>query len=316
MIKKEPGINSCNPPGEIAISKIQSYIDTIEEKSSLHEEKNVEQRMEAIDFIGFHVIDQIKGFLQQTGDAAQLIALKHRAEKVKAKLEAIDTNLFQKLRVNIQTGRYTGKAFKNLVCEYIDFNLADKEHQEEAGYDNLDIFVNGLFPFQAMPEQTKELEAEMVFYQKTPARVIFELVEKAGFTNEDVFFDLGSGLGQAVILINLLSGITACGVEFEPAFYNYASACATQFKLPEVKFINADARNTDYTNGTVFFMYTPFEGKMLDEVLAILKKESQLRKIRVFTYGPCTTQVALQSWLDFEGRKDGNIYKLGVFSSM
>ena len=85
--------------------------------------------------------------------------------------------------------------------------------------------------------------------------------------------------------------------------------------MPDVKFINSDARKADYTEGTVFFMYTPFGGKLLAEVLEILKKESQLRKIKIFTYGPCAPTVALQDWPDFEGAKEDNIYKLGVFNS-
>jgi hypothetical protein len=37
-------------------------------------------------------------------------------------------------------------------------------------------------------------------------------------TQADVFFDLGSGLGQVPILVNLLSGAAAKGMEFEPVY--------------------------------------------------------------------------------------------------
>jgi hypothetical protein len=63
-------------------------------------------------------------------------------------------------------------------------------------------------------------------------------------------------------------------------------------------------------------MYTPFNGEILQEVLEILRKESLQRKIKIFTYGPCTAQLALQGWLDFKAPKDDNIYKLGVFTSL
>jgi SAM-dependent methyltransferase len=231
-------------------------------------------------------------------------------------LEEIDTNLFQKLRADIKSGGYTGKAFINLVNEYVDFNVADNEHQEYPGYDNLDIFINGLSPLQTMPEQTKDLEPEMVYYQKTPARVIFELVEKVHFGNDDVFFDLGSGLGQVAILVNLLTGITVKGVEFEPAFCDYARACAAELNLTNVTFINADARKADYSDGTLFFMFTPFRGDIMQEVLAILRKESLQRKIKIITYGPCTAQVASQNWFHFATPKNDDVYKLAVFTSL
>jgi precorrin-6B methylase 2 len=295
--------------------EIQSYIDTVEKNSSLYEEKNFDKRIEVIDFLEFHVLDQIQELLQKTNPPDQLILLQSRAEQIKPGLEEIDTNLFKRLRTNIRIAGYTGKKFKKLIREYVEFNFDHYEHSEEPRYDNLDIFINGLAHYQAMPEQTKDLEPEMVYYQKTPARIVCELVEKSHFSKKDVFYDLGSGLGQVVILVNLLSGITAKGVEFEPAFCEYAKDCAADLNLSNVKFIHADARKADYSDGTVFFMFTPFKGEILQEVLEILRKESLRRKIRIITYGPCTLEVALESWLDFADRKYDNIYKLGFFTS-
>ncbi len=315
MTKKESDIIYCDLSAEMAILEIQSSIDAMEKNSLLREEKNFDKRIEVIDFLEFQVIDQIDDLLRKTAQPDQLILLKYHAEKVKSELEEININLFQRLQANIRIERYNGKEFKDLINGYVDFNLDNNEHQEEIGYDNLDIFMNGLFPFQIMPEPTKDLEPQMVYYQKTPARIVFELVAKSHFVKEDVFFDLGSGLGQVAILVNLLAGITAKGVEFEPAFCQYARDCAANLNLSNVTFINADARKADYSQGTIFFMYTPFKGEILQEILEILRKESALKKIKIITYGPCTAQVALQSWLDFAAPKDDNIYKLGVFTS-
>lgn len=296
--------------------QMQSEIEAIENNSLLYEEKNFDQRIEAIDFIEFPIVDHIEELLAKTDQPAQLLLLKQHAEKVKSELEEVNISLLRKLQKNISTGEYMGKRFKNLVNEYVDFNIDDTKHQEEPGFDSLDVFINGLLSFQAMPGQTKDLEPEMVFYQKTPARIIFELVEKIKFAKEDVFFDLGSGLGQVGILMNLLTGVTAKGVEFEPAFCDYSRDCVAKLNLSNITFINTDARQADYSDGTVFFMYTPFHGEILREVLEILRKESLLRKIRLITYGPCTPKVASQSWLDSTGPKDDNIYKLNVFASL
>lgn len=162
-----------------------------------------------------------------------------------------------------------------------------------------------------MPEETLDREPEMIFYQKTPARIILELINKADFKPHDVFFDLGSGLGQVSILVNLLTSVLSMGVEFEPSFCKYAMACATELNLTNVKFINIDARYADYGAGTVFFLYTPFEGKMLQDVLQKLNSEGKKRKIRVFTYGPCMPHVAKKAWLINQGSCSG----LGEFVS-
>jgi len=293
------------------ILAIGSYINSIEENKTLYEERNFDKRAEAIDFIEFHIIDQ----LQNTNYPHELLLLKDKAEKIKAELEAIDLNLFKRLQEEIRVGKYTGKGFKAMINEYVDIDLNDTQHQQEAGYDNLDVFINGLITLQSIPEQTKELEPEMVYYQKTPARVVFEMAERIPFTQDGVFFDLGSGLGQVAILVYLLTGVTVKGVEFEPAFCNYASDCAAKLNLPQVEFINTDARYADYSQGTIFFMFTPFKGEIMQEVLVALQEESLKRKIKIITYGPCTAEVALQSWLNSVNLKDNNMYKLTVFTS-
>jgi len=73
------------------ILAIGSYINSIEENKTLIEERNFDKRAEAIDFIEFHIIDQ----LQNTNYPHELLLLKDKAEKIKAELEAIDLNLFK-----------------------------------------------------------------------------------------------------------------------------------------------------------------------------------------------------------------------------
>lgn len=295
------------------VFKMQSYIEAIEKDASLYEERNFEKRSEAIDFLGFQLIDQIDEFLQESSSPDKLLQLRRRAEEIVLALEATDRKLFQSIQSAIRLKGCTGTLFKKLIKQYVDFNAA--VDQEEIGYDNLDVFINGLSLFETMPEQTKDLEPEMVYYQKTPARIIFELVEKSDFRKDDVFFDIGAGLGQVTILVNLLAGITTKGLEFEPAFCDYAQDCAAALNLSDVTFINVDARQADYSEGTVFFMFTPFKGEILDTVLDMLRRESLQRKIKIITYGPCTTQVAAQSWLHIAAPEQSNIYRLHIFSS-
>jgi len=278
----------------MTLSEIELHIENIKSDSSLYGEKNFDERTDAIDFLEFHILGQIDSLRSTESDQGKWAELYHQAEKIKSQLEEIDNKLFQKLQQEISQGKYSGKEFESLVREYVSF---EGNNCEEEGYDNLDIFINRLLSLQYMPEQCMPLEPEMVFYQKTPARVIFELVKEGGFKKDDVFFDIGSGLGQVVMLVNFLTDIRTVGVEFDPAFCKYSDECAAMFGLQDVTFINTDAREADYSLGTVFFMYTPFRGKMLQEVLEVLRKESLKREIRIITYGPCTTEVAGQGWL-------------------
>ncbi|RYD75185.1 MAG: hypothetical protein EOP53_16905 [Sphingobacteriales bacterium] len=299
----------------MTITEIQQYIEEIEKDAFLLEGKAFDKRTDVIDFIDFQLMERLNTLLQ-TNTFAEIISLKTRAEKLVLQLEEIDKSLFKKLRQEICIQKIIAPGFLNILHEYIDFDIHDSIKQQEAGYDNLDIFINGLISAAAIPAQSKTLEPGMVFYQKTPARIILELVEKANFKPDDVFIDLGSGLGQATILVHLLTGITAKGIEYEPAFCDYANNCAAELNLQNVTFINADARETDYTEGTVFFMFTPFLDAILSDVMKRLRNQTAGRKIKLFTYGPLTAQILKENWLTSPEDVDNNLYKLAMFTNI
>ena len=296
--------------------EIQSDIEAIEKDAALYEQIYFDRRVETIDYIEFNIIDRIEGLFQTIHPPDELLLLKQYAERVKHQLEAIDSALFEQIRAGIRMGHCTGMAFKNLVDAYAGRDSGGRLQQDQPGYDNLDVFINGLLLFQPAPIETQAREPEMVYYQQTPARIIFELVERAHLTGADAFCDLGSGLGHVPILVNLLSGAKSKGIEFEPAYCDYARICAANLNLSGVDFINMDARTADYSEGLVFFMYTPFEGGMLQEVLEKLRFESHRRKITLFTYGPCTPHVSRQRWLSCVDQHDDHIYKLAMFRSV
>ncbi len=277
------------------VREILADIETIGTDGELYQEKNFNKRSQALDDIEFHIIDRVDALMESKGTTDQLNNLKHYAMKVRDRLEEVNTRIFHQLRTKISQEGPREKKLMELINEF--FYLSDCLHQDTIGYDNLDIFLNGLLSnHQPLPE-TRNREPGMVYYQKTPARIILELVKKAEFKPQDVFFDLGSGLGQTTMLVNLLSSVISKGVEIETAFCNYAKSCAADLHLSDVEFINKDARYADYSSGTVFYMYTPFEGKMLQETLQNLKSLSLKREIRIFTFGPCTQAVANEDWL-------------------
>jgi SAM-dependent methyltransferase len=183
-----------------------------------------------------------------------------------------------------------------------------------AEYDDLDVFVNEWLGTGELPEPSVELGPEMVEYYKTPARVVVELVRRVTFEEGDVFYDLGSGLGQVVLLVHLLTGVSAKGVEIEPAYCEYARGCARGLGLgAEVCFIAGDARDVNLSEGTIFFLFTPFKGGVFFHVMERLRVVAASRRIRVITYGPCSAEIARLDWLKRE--EDGEVgeYDLQFF---
>ncbi|MDB5103691.1 MAG: class SAM-dependent methyltransferase [Fibrobacteres bacterium] len=304
------------------IREIESLLDAIGNRAALSEERNFPERAEALDRIEFAILDRIEGLIDPSHPSGALLECRRRAEGLRSRFEAIDEALFQRLRSRIREGEHKGAGFRTLVETYVPIPAGTGPHAEPVadrnriGYDVLDAFINGLLHPLAAPEETREREPEMVFYQKTPARIVFDMMGSGGISGADVFFDLGSGLGQVPILINLLSGAEAKGVEFEPAYCDYANACAADLRLTRVETLQADARRADYSRGTVFFMYTPFEGRILQDVLERLREESRSRRIRVFTYGPCTGPVSRQGWLRLVDGNPDHPFQLGSFESL
>lgn len=300
---------------ESAICEIQAALEAIERDDALHKDLSFGGRLEAQDVIEAGILPRVKGLLAAHGQAQDLVALQQRAESLKSRLEECDENLFRRLRTGIRVGDYRGAELRRQLETHAGTGRG-KRSQGSGAYDSLDALLSGILFAEAPPEAALERESEMVFYQPTPARIILELVERAHLQKDDTFYDLGSGLGQVVILVNLLSGATAKGIEVDPAYCEYARRCARDLNLSGVDFVNADARLAEYAGGTVFFLYTPFEGGMLQQVLDRLELVAETRRIALFTYGPCTWQVSRQPWLESVDLGAHHVYRLAAFESV
>jgi SAM-dependent methyltransferase len=110
----------------------------------------------------------------------------------------------------------------------------------------------------------------------------------------DVVVDLGAGLGKVVLLARLLTGATARGIELQAELALRARAAASLLEL-DVRFEHADARHADLDDGTVFFLYLPFTGPVLAEVLSHLRTVAERRAIVVCALGVDLDRVA--PWL-------------------
>ena len=172
---------------------------------------------------------------------------------------------------------------------------------QEDSYDSLDVAVSGILQFGEPAAEVAERTPEMVFYQPTPARHVFDLIGRAVLTERDVLVDLGSGLGHVPLLTSICTNARSIGVEREPAYVDCARQCALGLNLSNVTFLQQDARDTDFSCGTVFYLYTPFTGTILRAVLDSLRREAAAHPIRVGTYGPCTQIVAEEPWLEVVG---------------
>lgn len=294
------------------LDNLRTALEAIAADRALSTETNFAERAEAIDTLEIDVLDRLDAMAPAHGAARELATLRRSAERLRARLEAADARLFRRLRAEICGGALRGEALRRVIATCVGPDL----DEGAGGYDSVDSFINGLLGIAAVPEETREREPEMVAYYKTPARIVLRLIELAGLAERDVFYDVGAGLGHAPILAHLLTGARAVGVEVEPAYCAAAGACAAGLGLAAVTFVNADARTAHYGDGTVFFLYTPFVGTLLQQVLDRLRDETCDRTIRLVAFGPCVPIVARQPWLAREYTHNDTTGELGVFRSL
>ncbi len=293
----------------MAAHTARERLAAIANDASLFEEANFARRARAIDDLEVHVLDPL-GASDASTRSPEAEEARDAAERLLAKLESADRALFERLRSDVRTGRLTGPALRAALERHTAPGREERGGAPDDGrYDLLDLFVNHLLAWRPLPPDPPPRDREMVPYQQTPARRVVDVVDRGWVTAGDHFVDLGSGLGQVALLVHLLTGAAATGVEVEPELCAYARASAEALGLARVTFTNADARVANVSEGSVFFLYSPFVGSILASVLGRLRREARARRFKVVSYGPLTRVLAAESWLERLGppapRADG-----------
>jgi len=275
------------------ISALRNLIRELEVDRSLGELDRFRERVEALDRLDAYPLDRQFSALDSESIEARLY---RRARALRAKLEATNLKFYDTIREDIQRGaspnrllQWTVKSGK--IEDAIRLAPGDS-------YDYLDELVSGVLRFVKPDAPIVQLPAEMVSYQPTPARHIFDLIARTQLTERDVLIDLGSGLGHVPLLVSICTSGRSVGIEVEAAYVHCARQSAIELNLSNVTFIQQDVREVDLSSGTVFYLYTPFLGTILRAVLDLLRREAVGREIRVCTFGPCTRTVGEERWLE------------------
>ncbi len=127
--------------------------------------------------------------------------------------------------------------------------------------------------------------ADRMPYMPSAIAPVVRAVLDVPITRDDVFVDLGAGLGKAAMAVHLLTGARARGVELQPALVAAANARARELALDGVEFVQADALEADLDDATVVFLYLPFTGDVLAGVLRRLEAVARRRQLVICTLG-------------------------------
>jgi hypothetical protein len=231
----------------------------------------------------------------------------HRADVVRERFEATNNGLYRQLRDAIREGKGA-----QALAPWWDVRVEDEAMFVE-GYDWLDELVSGVLPIQPPDDAYIKQPDNMVFYQPTPARHIFDFIRRAQLTADDVLVDLGAGLGHVPSLAAICTPAICVGIEREQAYAESFRRSARALNLSRATCIQQDARDADLSSGTLFYLYTPFTGDVMRSVLDRLRHEAASRPIRIATYGPCTSLIGEEPWLEVLGNLD--VHRVTLFRS-
>jgi hypothetical protein len=128
------------------------------------------------------------------------------------------------------------------------------------------------------------LDEHLLGYYPSGVAAIVRALAEVPVVAEDVFIDLGSGLGKVAILAALLTGARARGIELQTPLVVAAQRSASRLRL-DVTFTHGDVRDANLDDGSVFFLYAPVVGPALFAVLDRLRSVAEQRAIVVCALG-------------------------------
>jgi hypothetical protein len=286
---------------------LHAFLCALEADSSLFLPGRLRERLIALDdldagFGGFDSEDSTRGTSSR---------LHQRAKVLRMRLEAANSELYQSVRSDIVRGGQP-----RALRQWLGDSASDNEPRSPLpglGFDYRDELVSGVLQLPEPSESNLQPSPEMVPYQPTPVRHILHLIAAAAVAEDDVFVDLGSGLGHVPLVVSMMTGAQSLGVEIQAAYVASARRCAQSLRLGRVQFIAQDARAADLSRGTVFYLYSPFKGSILADVLSALRRESMRRPIKICSLGPCTPRVLNETWLKTSALADTR--RITVFDS-
>ena len=163
----------------------------------------------------------------------------------------------------------------------------------------------GVHTFGYHPARGKQGDSDwQVHYTPTPYADIFRLLRMVKLGPDDVFVDLGSGLGRAVFAASWLGAKRAIGVEIVEDLCAGArqNLRGSQLADRDIQFVSTNALNYQHRDTTVLFMFHPFGEQTMRQVLRDMGNagaDGTAQRLRIIYMNPVFDDALEQSgWLE------------------
>lgn len=169
-----------------------------------------------------------------------------------------------------------------------------------------DAWLDVVLDTGEIPPDDDDLPRGCAPYLPCSVDAVLAMIDHARVESQDVFVDIGSGLGRAAILTHLLTGAAAIGIEIQARLVSAARERRAGLNLQRFGVVHGDAtRLSAYVPiGSVFFLYCPFSGERLEKVLDDLEPIARTKTIRICCVG---VPVPERPWLEPVVKHEGEL---------
>lgn len=147
-----------------------------------------------------------------------------------------------------------------------------------------DAAVERLLGIHDPPPGALDARGDLVGYVPSGVSAIVRAAVEVPILASDLFVDLGAGLGKVTMVMELLTGARTRGVELQPELARRGQERAARLGL-EASCEAGDARRAELGDATVIYLYLPFTGATLDEVMERIRREALRRPLVVCALG-------------------------------
>jgi len=158
-----------------------------------------------------------------------------------------------------------------------------------------DAWLDRFLGFEDALPVDDRLAPGLVPYMPTGVATLLSVIEHARVTKDDIFVDIGCGIGRPMAVVHLMTGARTIGVEIQPHLASRTRDLAQRLGAP-LEVIEGDATKlvSSLRAGTIFFLYCPFSGDRLDRFVDELEPIARAHPIRI-----CAVDVPLprRDWL-------------------
>lgn len=166
--------------------------------------------------------------------------------------------------------------------------------------------------------QHSGLETWDYIYEGTSYSVIKKILKTVKPTENDTVIDIGSGYGRFCLYGALTTNASYIGIETIPDRAKRAQNSKNELNIPNVSFINTDAKDYNLSDGTIFFMFNSFWPEGLNNQAVVEKQLTELARqkpITVVTLSMSRFPLMPQTSLEKVAHFDTHLSGLDIFKS-